>query len=64
MEFGHADIIRYKDKYCIFKVPQYISYKGPASLNYCLQITFANRLDPDQAKQSVRSDLDPNCSTL
>ena len=25
--------------------------------------TFANSLDPDQARQNVRSDLDPNCLT-
>ena len=26
--------------------------------------TFANRLDPDQARQNVGPDLDPNCLTL
>ena len=26
----------------------------------CLLITFANSLDPDQARQNVRPDLDPN----
>ena len=30
----------------------------------CLLITLANRLDPDQARQNVKSDLDPNCLTL
>ena len=30
----------------------------------CLLITFANRLDPDQARQNVGPDLDPNCWTL
>ena len=29
----------------------------------CLLITFANRLDPDQAQQNVGPDLDPNCLT-
>ena len=29
----------------------------------CLLITFANSLDPDQAQQNARSDLDPNCLT-
>ena len=29
----------------------------------CLLITFANSLDPDQARQNVRPDLDPNCLT-
>ena len=27
-------------------------------------ITFASSLDPDQARQKVGSDLDPNCLTL
>ena len=30
----------------------------------CLLISFANNLDPDQARENVRSDLDPNCLTL
>ena len=35
-----------------------------ASGNFChLLITFANSLDPDQAQQNVRPDLDPNCLT-
>ena len=29
-----------------------------------LLITFANSLDPDQALENVRPDLDPNCLTL
>ena len=29
----------------------------------CLLITFANSLDPDQARQNVGPDLDPNCVT-
>ena len=29
-----------------------------------LLITFANSLDPDQARQNVRPDLDPNCLAL
>ena len=29
----------------------------------CLLITFANSLDPDQARQNVGPDLDPNCLT-
>ena len=37
----------------------------PASGAFCrLLITFVNSLDPDQAWQNVRSDLDPNCLTL
>ena len=30
----------------------------------CLLITFANSLDPDQARQNIGPDLDPNCLTL
>ena len=30
----------------------------------CLLITFANSLDPDQVRQNVGPDLDPNCLTL
>ena len=30
----------------------------------CLPTTFANKLDPDQGRQSVGPDLDPNCLTL
>ena len=37
----------------------------PASGDFCyLLITFANGLDPDQARQNVGPDLDPNCLTL
>ena len=36
----------------------------PASVNFChLLITYANILDPDQARQNVGPDLDPNCLT-
>ena len=36
----------------------------PARADFCcLQITFANSLDPDQARQNVGPDLDPNCLT-
>ena len=36
----------------------------PASGDFCrLLITFVNSLDPDQAQQNVRPDLDPNCLT-
>ena len=30
---------------------------------YCLLITVANSLNPDQARQNVGPDLDPNCLT-
>ena len=37
----------------------------PASGDFCrLLITRANSLDPDQARQNVGPDLDPNCLTL
>ena len=37
----------------------------PASGDFCrLLITFANSSDPDQARQNVGPDLDPNCLTL
>ena len=36
----------------------------PASDNFChLLITFANSMDPDQARQNVGPDLDQNCLT-
>ena len=36
----------------------------PASGDFChLLIIFANSLDPDQARQNVGPDLDPNCLT-
>ena len=36
----------------------------PSSGDFChLLITFANSLDPDQAQQNVRPDLDLNCLT-
>ena len=36
----------------------------PASSDFChLLITFANSLDPDQARHNVGPDLDPNCLT-
>ena len=36
----------------------------PNSGNFChLLITFANNFDPDQARQNVGPDLDPNCLT-
>ena len=36
----------------------------PACGYFChLLMTFANSLDPDQARQNVGPDLDPNCLT-
>ena len=34
------------------------------NVNSLTLITFSNSLDPDQARQNVRPDLDPNCLTL
>ena len=36
----------------------------PASGDWCLLITFANSLDPDQAWQNLGCNLNPNCLTL
>ena len=37
----------------------------PASSEFCgLLATFANSLDPDLSRHSVRPDLDPSCLTL
>ena len=37
----------------------------PIGVDFCrLLIIFANSLDPDQARQNVGPDLDPNCLTL
>ena len=36
----------------------------PASSDFCrLLLSFANSLDPDQARPNVGPDQDPNCST-
>ena len=35
----------------------------PLGATCCLLITFANSLDPDQARQNVGPDLDPHCLT-
>ena len=48
------------------KYQQVVSYLTicPSRVDFCcLLITFANSLDPDQAGQNVRPDLDPNCLT-
>ena len=37
----------------------------PISGDFCrLLVTFASGLDPDQARQNVRSRLDPDCLTF
>ena len=49
----------------IFSVRDEIFNSFPANANLCyLLITFANSLDPGQARQNVGPDLDPNCLTL
>ena len=46
---------------CLFESFNSLSARG----NFCcLQIIFANSLDPDQAQQSVGPDLEPNRLTL
>ena len=35
-----------------------------ASGDFCLLLIFANSLDPDQDRQNLIPDLDPNCLTL
>ena len=37
---------------------------NPGTYQCRLLITFENRSDPDQVRQNVRPDLDPNCLTL
>ena len=42
--------------------PEHVFHAGG---DFCrLLITFANSLDPNQARQNVGPDLDPNCLTL
>ena len=41
------------------KYQQFVMYLTLYPL--CLLITFANSLDPDQARQNVEPDLYPNC---
>ena len=48
--------------YCLHLIQPFNS--SSANGDFCgLLITFANSLDPDQARQNVRPDLDPNCLT-
>ena len=48
-----------------FSQKVFINNSFPTSGDFCcLLITFANNLDPDQARQNVGPDLDPNCLTL
>ena len=50
---------------CIVWSPILTLNSFPTSGYFChLLITFANSLDPDQARQNVGPDLDPNCLTL
>ena len=41
-----------------------LAFSPDSGYFYRLLITFANSLDPDQARQNVGPDLDPNCLTL
>ena len=46
----------------------HIANKGMKMLTLCILVlsndNLTNSLDPDQARQNVRPDLDPNCLTL
>ena len=54
MDFSQEEVSR---SYSVFN-------SLPASGDFChLLITFANSWDPDQARQKVGPDLDPNCLT-
>ena len=63
------DLIRYMCielmQYCLLLSYTIHINSFHASGDLCrLLITFANSLDPDQARQNVGPDLDPNCLTL
>ena len=67
--FSHNECLRLK-LFC-FKnltvsglVPSLVSNFLASGDFCCLLITFANSLDPDQDRQDVGPDLDPNCLTL
>ena len=54
-----------KSTIAVIQHKMYVHNSFPASGGFCrLLITFANILDPDQARQNVGPDLDPNCLTL
>ena len=38
--------------------------ESTVTFNFCLLVSSANSLDPNQAQQNVRPDLDPNCLEL
>ena len=50
-----------QDRYCKFLVEKLLLWYSDYGR---LLITFANSLDPDQDRQDVGPDLDPNCLTL
>ena len=48
-----------------YNVAQLTLNSFPASRDFChLLIIFANSLYPDQARQNIGPDLEPNCLTL
>ena len=55
---------------CVLRLFLAVSWVGLCSVTvsvnflFSLLITFANSLNPDQARQNVRPDLEQNCLTL
>ena len=63
LSFMEHHMIPKLPKIYIFK--RYLIKSFPTSGNFCrLLIIFANSSDPDQARQNVGPDLDPNCLTV
>ena len=67
-EAEETELSNVRDEVCwVTFLPYLLGHHNsfPASGDFCrLLITFANSLDPDQARQNVGSDLDPNCLIL
>ena len=58
--------MRIRPRLLVNEFPAYFAFNYfLASGYFChLLITYANSLEPDQARQNVGPDLDPNCLTL
>ena len=56
--------LRHTAVYAKIKSNITIGYTATAGHLTRLLITFANSLDPDQARQNIGPDLDPKCLTL
>ena len=61
-------ILVHEDKVCymyVWKLDAIITISGLIFISKCRPLrTFAHSLDPDQARQNIGPDLDPNCLTL